>query len=615
MLDLVLLPTAVLLSFTIRFEGLDWGPTGSHLAAWYLALALPLKIFLFFRAGLYRRLWRYASVQEVARILTVTALTGVLSFVVGAVLIPGLGLVAGRVPLSVLFLDALFTTAFVALPRVGLRLIAGRQVGERRGTANRVLIAGAGAAGVMFLKELRANPQLDLIPVGFLDDNPAKLGNHLSDLPVLGPLSGLVEIAGAHRIDELLIAMPRAPGKVIRNLVASAAAARIKTRTVPGMFDIISGRVTVSALRRVEIQDLLRREPITTDLDPFRRLVVGRTVLVTGAGGSIGGELCRQLAGLKPGRIVLLGRGENSIFDILQELEGRFPEVRFSPVIADVRDRNRLARIFETFDPVAVLHAAAHKHVPMMECNVPEAITNNVLGTRNVVELAAESRVEHLVFISTDKAVRPTSVMGATKRVAEQIVQITAEELGRNFVSVRFGNVLGSRSSVVPAVLKQIAAGGPVLVTHPEMRRYFMTIPESVQLVLQAATLGQGGEIFVLDMGEPMKIVDLVADLIRLSGKEVDKDIEIRYSGIRPGEKLYEELVFGAEQAMPTRHPKVLRARNADLPAEITTAVDDLIGAAQHGFADRELREMLKRLVSDYDPREPGMVQAAATTV
>jgi FlaA1/EpsC-like NDP-sugar epimerase len=615
MLDLVLLPTAVLLSFTIRFEGLDWGPTGSHLAAWYLALALPLKIFLFFRAGLYRRLWRYASVQEVARILTVTALTGVLSFVVGAVLIPGLGLVAGRVPLSVLFLDALFTTAFVALPRVGLRLIAGRQVGERRGTANRVLIAGAGAAGVMILKELRANPQLDLIPVGFLDDNPAKLGNHLSDLPVLGPLSGLVEIAGAHRIDELLIAMPRAPGKVIRNLVASAAAARIKTRTVPGMFDIISGRVTVSALRRVEIQDLLRREPITTDLDPFRRLVVGRTVLVTGAGGSIGGELCRQLAGLKPGRIVLLGRGENSIFDILQELEGRFPEVRFSPVIADVRDRNRLARIFETFDPVAVLHAAAHKHVPMMECNVPEAITNNVLGTRNVVELAAESRVEHLVFISTDKAVRPTSVMGATKRVAEQIVQITAEELGRNFVSVRFGNVLGSRSSVVPAVLKQIAAGGPVLVTHPEMRRYFMTIPESVQLVLQAATLGQGGEIFVLDMGEPMKIVDLVADLIRLSGKEVDKDIEIRYSGIRPGEKLYEELVFGAEQAMPTRHPKVLRARNADLPAEITTAVDDLIGAAQHGFADRELREMLKRLVSDYDPREPGMVQAAATTV
>ena len=615
MLDLVLLPTAVLLSFTIRFEGLDWGPTGSHLAAWYLALALPLKIFLFFRAGLYRRLWRYASVQEVARILTVTALTGVLSFVVGAVLIPGLGLVAGRVPLSVLFLDALFTTAFVALPRVGLRLIAGRQVGERRGTANRVLIAGAGAAGVMILKELRANPQLELIPVGFLDDNPAKLGNHLSDLPVLGPLSGLVEIAGAHRIDELLIAMPRAPGKVIRNLVASAAAARIKTRTVPGMFDIISGRVTVSALRRVEIQDLLRREPITTDLDPFRRLVVGRTVLVTGAGGSIGGELCRQLAGLKPGRIVLLGRGENSIFDILQELEGRFPEVRFSPVIADVRDRNRLARIFETFDPVAVLHAAAHKHVPMMECNVPEAITNNVLGTRNVVELAAESRVEHLVFISTDKAVRPTSVMGATKRVAEQIVQITAEELGRNFVSVRFGNVLGSRSSVVPAVLKQIAAGGPVLVTHPEMRRYFMTIPESVQLVLQAATLGQGGEIFVLDMGEPMKIVDLVADLIRLSGKEVDKDIEIRYSGIRPGEKLYEELVFGAEQAMPTRHPKVLRARNADLPAEITTAVDDLIGAAQHGFADRELREMLKRLVSDYDPREPGMVQAAATTV
>jgi len=613
-IDIALLPLAALLSFSIRFEGLDWGPTGLQLAAWYLALAVPLKILVFVRAGLYRRLWRYASVHEVARILQATALTAVLSFGIGALLIPGIGLATGRVPLSVLFLDALLTTSVVALPRIGLRLLAGRQVGERRESATRVLIAGAGAAGAMIVKELRANPQLELTPVGFLDDNPAKLGHQLSNLPVLGPLSGLVEIAARYRIDELIIAMPSAPGRVIRNVVGAAASARIRTRTVPGMFDIISGRVTVSTLRRVEIQDLLRREPITTDLGPIRRVVAGKTVLVTGAGGSIGAELCRQVAGLNPNRIVLLGRGENSIFDILHELEGRFPGIRFCPVIADVRDRYRLAGIFQRFDPVAVLHAAAHKHVPMMECNVPEAITNNVLGTRNVVELAAECGVEHLVFISSDKAVRPTSVMGATKRAAEQIVQQTAEMLGRNFVSVRFGNVLGSRSSVVPAVLKQIAAGGPVLVTHPEMRRYFMTIPESVQLVLQAATLGQGGEIFVLDMGEPMKIVDLVADLIRLSGKEVDKDIEIRYSGIRPGEKLFEELFFGAEQAMPSRHPKVLRARNSDLPSDLTSLLDELILTAQRQGTDAELRESLKRLVTDYDPRESGRAPAIAAS-
>ena len=615
-IDLVLIPVAALLSFTIRFEGLDWGPTGLQLAAWYVGLALPLKILVFVRAGLYRRLWRYASVQEVARILQATALTAALSFGVGALLIPGFGLVVGRVPLSVLFLDALLTTTFVALPRIGLRLLAGRQVSERRETASRVLIAGAGAAGAMIVKELRANPELDLMPVGFLDDNPAKLGNHLSDLPVLGTLSALVEVAARHKIDELIIAMPRAPGKVIRNLVAAAAAARIRTRTVPGMFDIISGRVTVSALRRVEIQDLLRREPITTDLGPIRRVAAGRTVLVTGAGGSIGAELCRQVAGLNPSRIVLLGRGENSIFDILHELEGRFPEIRFSPVIADVRDRHRLAAIFERFDPVAVFHAAAHKHVPLMECNVPEAITNNVLGTRNVVELAAENGVEHLVFISTDKAVRPTSVMGATKRVGGADRSADRRGSGRNFVSVRFGNVLGvAKQRGARRCCKQIAAGGPVTVTHPEMRRYFMTIPEAVQLVLQAATLGQGGEIFVLDMGEPMKIVDLAADLIRLSGKEVDKDIEIRYSGIRPGEKLYEELFFGAEQAMPTRHPKVLQARNADLPPDLAALLDELIVAAQQECPDAELRELLKRLVTDYDPREPGRVQAIATSI
>jgi FlaA1/EpsC-like NDP-sugar epimerase len=481
----VLLPTAVLVAYLVRFEGLEWGPGQTRAALWYLALSLPIKIVIFYQAGLYRRLWSYASVIDVARIVQATAVTGLLSLAIGAAVIPGFGLAPGRVPLSILILDALFTMGCVALPRIAVRHFASYRrarhlVTERRDPTCGALIAGAGAAGAMIVQELRANPQLGLRPVGFLDDDAAKQGNHLLDLPVLGPLSRLVEVADKLGVENLIIAMPRAPGKVIRDLVRVAGDARIKTRTMPAMFDIISGRVPVGSLRPVEIQDLLRREPVTTELEGVRRLAAGQTVLVTGAGGSIGSELCRQVSLLGPKRIVLLGRGENSIFDILHELEDRFPEIQFVPVIADVGDRGRLAQIFATYEPLSVFHAAAHKHVPMMECNVVEAITNNVLGTRNVVELAALYRVEKLVFISTDKAVRPTSVMGASKRVAEQIVQMAAAESGRNFVAVRFGNVLGSRGSVVPTFLKQIAAGGPVTITHPEMRRYFMTITEAV---------------------------------------------------------------------------------------------------------------------------------------
>jgi FlaA1/EpsC-like NDP-sugar epimerase len=408
-------------------------------------------------------------------------------------------------------------------------------------------------------------------------------------------------------VDEVLIAMPTAPGRVVRELVEATSEAGVRTRTLPGISDIISGRFDPFALRQVEIQDLLRRESVRTDLRQIQGLVTGRTVVVTGAGGSIGSELCRQICGLEAARVVLVGHGENSIFSIHQELAERCPEVRLDPVIADVKDREQMGRLFERYQPYTVYHAAAHKHVPLMEENVAEAVLNNVLGTRNVVEAAAGCEAAHLVLISTDKAVRPTSVMGATKRVAEQLVQAMAEERGRNFVAVRFGNVLGSRGSVIPTFLKQIAAGGPVTVTHPEMRRYFMTIPEAVQLVLQAGGLGKGGEVFVLDMGEPVRIADLAADLIRLSGKEVGRDIEIRFTGSRPGEKLYEELFFDAEHAAPTGHPKVLRARNAALPAGISTVVADLLMAAEEGWDPADLRAILRRLVPDYEPSLAGM--------
>ena len=605
--DALLLLLSVGLAYTLRFEGLQWGPDHVRTALAYTLLSVPLRLSVFFWFGFYRRLWRHAGVLELEQILEGTAFSGAVCFILGAVLLPWSGLTPVRVPYSVLLLDAMFTTAFVALPRMMMRIRGRRKRFVTADEVRRVLIAGAGASGGMIVRELLSHPQLGLVPVGFVDGDPQKLHHRLNNLPVLGSLEDIPAIARRHRVDEVIIAMPSAPGSVIREVVAAAAEAHLKTRTVPGLTDLLTGRLQVTALREVNIEDLLRREPVRTDLARVRSLAAGQTVLVTGAGGSIGSELCRQIARLGPRTLVMVGHGENSIFDIHQELGQRHPDVQLTTVIADVRDRERLAAVFEKFDPFSVFHAAAHKHVPLMEANVPEAITNNVQGTRNVVELAAAGRVEHLVLISTDKAVRPTSVMGATKRVAEEIVQQVAEATGKNFVSVRFGNVLGSRGSVVPTFLRQIAAGGPVTVTHPEMRRYFMTIPESVQLVLQAGVMGRGGEVFVLDMGEPVKVADLAADLIRLAQHDEGRKIEIRYTGTRPGEKLFEELFFSAENAAPTEHPKVLRARNASLAPGVTGGVEELISAAEAGWADEDLKSLLRKLVPDYDPSLAGV--------
>ncbi len=605
--DAVMLSLGVWLAFAIRFEGLDWGETYQQAAWGYVLLSIPIKLAIFFQLGLYRRIWRLAGFLEMEQILLAGTLSALACAVLGALVLPTSGLSAVRVPYSVLLIDAFFALLVIASPRFILRLQGRWGARASTGKQRRVLIAGAGAAGGLIARELVRHTQLGLLPVGFVDDDPSKLRHKLQNLPVLGALEDIPRLAKAYRIDEVVIAMPSAPGPVIRSVVELAVAAEIQTRTMPGLHDLLSGRLQVNALRNVEIADLLRREAVQIDLEGVRGLATGETVMVTGAGGSIGSELCRQIASVDPARLVLLGHGENSIFAIHQELSERFPSLQLSTVIVDVRDRERLAAIFRKYDPYTVFHAAAHKHVPLMESNVAEAITNNVLGTRNVVELAAAGRVEHLVLISTDKAVRPTNIMGATKRVAEQIVQSVAEREGKNFVSVRFGNVLGSRGSVVPTFLRQIAAGGPVTVTHPEMRRYFMTIPESVQLVMQAGALGKGGEVFVLDMGEPVKVADLAADLIRLSGHEVGTDIEIRFTGSRPGEKLYEEMFFSAENATPTEHPKVLKARNASLAPGVGDKIDQIIEAAAEGWADEELRAQLRGLVPDFDSSRAGM--------
>lgn len=606
-LDLVLLPLATWLAHVVRFEGLTWEGDYARIGLIYLALSLFLKFSLLLGLGLYRRLWRFASMADLESILLFAALSGLGCFVLGAFLMPEAGITPLRVPLSVLVLDAMFTAAAVALPRLMVRSIGLHRSQVEHVDARPVLIAGAGQAGTMLLRQIEVSPSLGIVPVGFVDDDAAKHHHRLAGIPVLGPLKDTAKICREWKAEEVIIAMPTAPGTVVRELVRAASEAGVKTRTLPGISDILSGRFDPFALRQVEIQDLLRREPVRIDLRQLQGMVTDRTVLVTGAGGSIGSELCRQVSGLEPERLILLGHGENSIFSIQQELARHFPHIPVHAVIADVKNASQIERTFERYNPTSIFHAAAHKHVPLMEENLAEAVLNNVLGTRNVVEAASEHRVDHLVLISTDKAVRPTSVMGATKRVAEQILQAAAEEQELNFVSVRFGNVLGSRGSVIPTFLRQIQEGGPVTVTHPEMKRYFMTIPEAVQLVLQAGALGRGGEVFVLDMGEPVKIADLAADLIRLSGKEVGKDIEIRFSGTRPGEKLYEELFFDAEHATPTEHSKVLKARNAALPIGVSTVVSDLIMASQEGWGAEELRGLLKRLVPDYEPSLAGM--------
>jgi FlaA1/EpsC-like NDP-sugar epimerase len=600
LLDAILLGLCTLAAYFVRFEGFHWGSDHFHTALVYLACVLPLKLGVLVWVGIYRRLWRFAGVAELELILVATAISASLSALFGAALLPGLGITPLRVPLSVLFIDACLSSGAVALPRLFIRLLGRRNQWRRLEAARRVLIVGAGAAGEVIVKELLGHPQLGLNPVGFVDDDRSKHGHRLCDRPVYGSLGQIKDLVLRHDVEEIIIAMPRAPGATVREVVRAAMEVGVKTRTVPGIFDIISGRVAVTSLRQVEIQDLLRREAIQTDMEQVRGLATGETVLVTGAGGSIGSELCRQVSRLEPAQIILLGHGENSIFDVLAELAERYPNVNVVPVICDVRDRERLRQVFERYRPYSVFHAAAHKHVPLMECNIAEAVTNNVLGTRNVVELSAELGVDHLVLISTDKAVRPTNVMGATKRIAEQIVQEVAEARERNFVAVRFGNVLGSRGSVVPTFLRQIQTGGPVTVTHPEMRRYFMTIPEAVQLVLQAGAIGRGGEVFMLDMGEPVKILDLATDLIRLSGLEVGTDIEIQFSGTRPGEKLYEELFFDSEIAAPTGHPKVLRARNSVLPIGLSAVVDQLVDGARNGSTDEQLRALLVRLVPEF---------------
>lgn len=606
MLDVVSLFLSCVVAYTIRFEGFgQWVNTEQrNVFVWFLTLAVPMRIALFWFLGLYRRYWSLASVAELERVLAAGVAAGACSFAIGIIILPVFRFTSERMPLSVFTIDALLVCAGITIPRISARFTRRRR--EQRNLQRELpsaLIVGAGAAGQMAARELRAHPQAEFTPVGFLDDDRAKRWLLVADLPVVGTIDELAAAAKALSVQHIIIAMPSAPGTQIRRIMKLALDAGLQARTVPSLFEIVGGAADVAAkVREIRIEDLLQREPVKIDSQRVRTLTENRSVLVTGAGGSIGSELCRQVAKLRPDKLILLGRGENSIFEIQQELRDRSPWLETVPVIVDVRERETMAEVMKRYSPSVVFHAAAHKHVPLMEANVLEALRNNVLGTQSVVDAALAAGVPNLVLISTDKAVRPTSVMGASKRIAEQIVQIAARESGRAYVSVRFGNVLGSRGSVVPTFLRQIRAGGPVMITHPEMRRYFMTIPEAVQLVLQAVALGKNGEVFCLDMGEPVTILSLARDLIQLSGLEPYSDIDIQFTGARPGEKLYEEMFFGSEEALPTEHPKVLCARKAQLQPNAESGIAQLRRNLERpsGVDEQSLRSAIRALVEDF---------------
>jgi FlaA1/EpsC-like NDP-sugar epimerase len=564
----------------------------------YLAIMTPVRLGVGRFFGLYSSLWQHASLNEMERILKAWLWTIPVAFTVGVSLLPMMGGLPS-LPIASILLDILLSLGVLAAPRLGIRYA--HLLGQTSGAARtRTLVVGAGEVGQSVLRASQTRGSKFEV-VGFVDDNPGKTGSYLNGVYVHGRVSDLPKVAREVAASEVIIAIAEAKGAFVRSVVEMAASVGAKTRTVPSLNDLVSGRIQVSQLRPVEIEDLLRRESISTDLSGVREFISNQVVLVTGAGGSIGSEICRQVSALTPSLVVLLDHSENQVFEITGELREIFPQIAVASVIADVRDRDRLTTVFEKYRPYVVFHAAAHKHVPLMEENVVEAVTNNVLGTRNVVEAALAVETQHFVLISTDKAVRPTSIMGATKRLAEVIVRRAAARSGRHYVAVRFGNVLGSRGSVVPTFLAQIRRGGPVTVTHPEMRRYFMTIPEAVQLVLQAGALGSGGELFVLDMGEPVRIADLARDLIRLSGFEEGIDIELRFTGLRPGEKLYEEVLFGHEDVRQTAHPKIIRAM-AEVPEPtLEGRVGELVRAAQiQPQEEGKLRRMIVDLVPDF---------------
>ena len=591
--EILIIIAAAIMSVYIRFEG--------NVVDHYLRIIvahLPFLIvdyllfFLFFE--LYRRVWRYAGIRELLAVAG-ASLCGTALFYIGHNFFDG-----DYIPRTVFVLIFFLVLAGTGISRLALRfLITMAEADKKNGDAIPVLIIGAGDAGNLMARDIKQYHANDRRIVGFIDDDPSKLHNLAFGIKVLGGRDAIADAVAKYGVKEIIIAIPSLPPREIAAIVDICSQTKCKTKIVPGVYSLLEQSVNMKTLRPVGVEDLLERDPVVLDVEKIAGYLKGKCVMVTGAGGSIGSELCRQVMQMKPSTLILLGKGENSIYEIHRELGGIYGTKRIVPVIASVRDTERMSGIYDRYKPQVVFHAAAHKHVPLMEAQPEEAVRNNVYGSWRTARLAGEKGVETFIMVSTDKAVNPTSVMGATKRVAERVMQALNKQFATKYITVRFGNVLGSRGSVVPLFKKQIEAGGPVTVTDPEMKRYFMTIPEASQLILQAGAMGKGGEVFVLDMGEPVKIVDLARNMIRLYGHEPDVDVQITFTGLRPGEKLFEELLTAEEGTSSTMHKQIFRANLRD---EDPQSLRDELAKFKNCTTDLEYIELLQKMVPTYTP-------------
>ncbi len=594
-LDLILINLAFFIAFYLRFEGdIPHQYLQSYLQNIIVINIIKIIIFNYFK--LYESLWEYVSIEELSQIV-------VASIVCNTVVISYLVIKQSHLPRSIYILATILDIFLIGGVRFSYRAFRKIKRSElTREDQKNVMVIGAGDAGAMIIKELKNHKKLNSKPVAIIDDDIKKEGQNINGVPVLGQRYDILSICIKKKIDEIIIAIPSASKKTIREIVQECKRTKCELKIVPGMFELIDGKVSIQKIRSVQIEDLLGRDEIKLNTEEISEYLTAKTILVTGGGGSIGSELCRQITKFNPSEIIILDIYENNVYNLQNELKRKHKDLNLKVIIASVRDKLRIDEVMNSYRPDVVFHAAAHKHVPLMESNPCEAIKNNVFGTLNAAEASAKYGVKRFVLISTDKAVNPTNVMGATKRICEMIIQSMDKLSNTEFVAVRFGNVLESNGSVIPLFKKQIAEGGPVTVTHPEIIRYFMTIPEASQLVIQAGAMAQGGEIFVLDMGQPIRIIDLARDLIKLSGFEPETDIPIKITGLRPGEKLYEEILLDEEGMKSTVHEKIFIGKPIFLDYKFLQKSLDKLKDLVENSKHNEIRKALVQVVPTYKP-------------
>ncbi len=617
--DILIIFSSFIISFFLRGQ-IDLAARETLLTqystamVWYISIVIVAKLLMFWVFGMYSRIWKYASMKDMIAIVEAVTTSSFLMIVIFYILGYPIS-IFGRsfnfslpyFPRSIFIIDFIITLLLVSLSRFSERFFNELKFGNPKTRKKRALIIGAGDAGEMIVREMTRQSNSEYLPIGFLDDDPKKIGRQIHGIKVLGPISKLESTISKYSIDEVLIAMPSASGSLRKDIALKAKEMGVKCKTLPSLYEVIDDKVYLYQVRDVEVEDILGREPIRMKIPEVISEIKDKAILITGAGGSIGSEICRQVAKFNPSKMILIDHAENSLFLIGRELKEKFDYHGSVPIVANIKEKEIMKDVFKRYKPSIVFHAAAYKHVPLMQLNPEAAIQNNFIGTKVIAKLSIEFGVKRFVMLSTDKAVKPSNVMGISKLLSEKYLQALSKEGETIFVIVRFGNVLGSQGSVVPIFKQQILSGGPVRVTHPEMKRYFMTIPEAAQLVIQACIIGKGGEIFVLDMGEPFSILELATNMIKLYGMEPGKDIEIIYTGPRSGEKLNEELFNEDEEPVPTQFPYILEAKYTGNGRPDKDEILNLlfnIEREMQVFDYSNLFSDLRKIIPNFDERE-----------